>query len=47
MGVSKMEALLNSLQYTYNIIVGKDLVEVSLSFLFARGLGVEGEGDDS
>lgn len=39
-GVATMsETLLISFECTYNIIMGKDLVKVSLSVLFAGGLG--------
>lgn len=39
-GVAAMsETLPKSFECTYNIIMGKDLVEVSLSVLFAGGLG--------
>lgn len=40
MGVAS-ETLSMSYECTYNIIMGKDLVEVSLSVLFAGGLGEE------
>lgn len=43
-GVAAMsETLPMSFECTYNIIMGKDLVEVSLSVLFAGGLGGESE----